>query len=209
MSKLLDHPAFNKYSTPTFLTAMFMVVVATIYFGKIGTPIKFEIAEGDEVIDMLISLAMIALFLERAQEVFVSAWRDSGKRPLEEDVETLIDILEAADKKDRAEARRALQTGRMALAIYKADTNKISYRFGVVAGLLIALVGVRTIQPLANLEGIKSTQVMWFTFVDVSLTAGLIGGGADGIHKVVATFTDFLQATRDRVGKGGRRAVTK
>jgi hypothetical protein len=37
------------------------------------------------------------------------------------------------------------------------------------------------------------------TIVDVVITAGLIGGGSDGIHKLVSVITDYLDATRDKV----------
>jgi hypothetical protein len=35
--------------------------------------------------------------------------------------------------------------------------------------------------------------------LDVLITGALLSGGADAIHKVVSTFTTFMEATKSRV----------
>ena len=42
-------------------------------------------------------------------------------------------------------------------------------------------------------------QQSWFRIVDVLITGALVGGGADGLHKIVSIFTDFADSTRGRV----------
>jgi hypothetical protein len=38
-----------------------------------------------------------------------------------------------------------------------------------------------------------------FRLVDIVLTAGLLAGGAEGIHRVMTLFLDFVSTTRERV----------
>ena len=49
--------------------------------------------------------------------------------------------------------------------------------------------------PLAT----GTPQQLLVTIVDVVITAGLIGGGSDGIHKLVSVITDYLDAARGKV----------
>ena len=42
-----------------------------------------------------------------------------------------------------------------------------------------------------------------FRLIDVVLTTGLLAGGSDGLHKIVQTITDFMEATSRRIKAGG------
>ena len=37
---------------------------------------------------------------------------------------------------------------------------------------------------------------------DILITGGLLGGGSEGIHKLIALITDFLDMTREGIKKG-------
>jgi hypothetical protein len=73
--------------------------------------------------------------------------------------------------------------------------------------VIAALVGVRMIQPLLDPAGVSAIrdargrqgQWFWFTNLDILLTGLLMAGGADGIHRIITTFTAFLDSTRDRI----------
>src|SRR5690606_12224075 len=68
--------------------------------------------------------------------------------------------------------------------------------------LLISMMGIRAIEMLVS-EGVVSAaplaQQALFVRVDVLLTALLLAGGADGIHKVVLAFTSFMETTKERL----------
>ena len=62
------------------------------------------------------------------------------------------------------------------------------------------MAGARALAPLlAAQPPAGSPQALVVTMVDVVITAGLIGGGSDGIHKLVSVITDYLDAIRDKV----------
>jgi hypothetical protein len=63
-------------------------------------------------------------------------------------------------------------------------------------------VGVRGLQPLVVTESfaqLPANQMHVFRIMDVLLTGGLIGGGSDGIHKVLQVFLDYTDKTRSRI----------
>jgi hypothetical protein len=43
-----------------------------------------------------------------------------------------------------------------------------------------------------------------FNVLDVLITGAILSGGADAIHKIVATFTTFMEATKMRAKGAGR-----
>jgi hypothetical protein len=136
-------------------------------------------------------LILLALFVERACEVVISAWRDHGAQVLQHKVEAAAP----------ASAPFAQQT----LDLYRVHTQKLAFIITFTLALFGALVGVRAIEPLLAtglLDGLKAAnaaQYLWFHRFDIVITALLVGGGADGMHKIVSTFTEFLDSTRRRV----------
>jgi hypothetical protein len=158
--------------------------------------LAFKAFNAGEIVGNLTALFLISVFLERALEVFLTSWRDAGRRTLEHEIAHTQAAAEAAPS---ADAERALRDARHALDLYKAQTARASFVCGLVAGVVIALAGARALSPLLVAPPTGSEQLLVVTIVDVVITAGLIGGGSDGIHKLVSVITDYLDATREKV----------
>jgi len=178
----------------TYLIVLALFVILVFWNFKELNLVVF-VANGDEIIDLLISFFVIALFLERAQEVFISSWRDKDRRILEGEVKDLKTKLKLKSKSSN-KIKSELKDNQVLLNHYKSDTGRLAYKFSVTVGVLLAIVGVRSLQPLVDISNLAGFQKTAFHFIDVFLTAGLIGGGSDGIHKVISTFTDFLEKTK-------------
>lgn len=165
------------------------------------TGLAFKPFKADEVVGNLTALFLISAFLERALEVFLTSWRDADRRKLEHEIaHALADAKAAPDSTAAAEAQRRVLQKRHELHLYKAQTARASFICGLVAGVVIALAGARALTPLlAALPPAGSPQLLVVTIIDVVITAGLIGGGSDGIHKLVSVITDYLDATRAKV----------
>ena len=165
------------------------------------TNLAFKPFQADAIVGNLTALFLISLFLERALEVFVSSWRDADCRTLEHDIRYALATAKAApDAAAAAEAERAVREKRHALHLYKAKTGRVAFICGLVAGAVIALAGARALGPLlVKLPDSGTPQALVVTVVDVVITAGLIGGGSDGIHKLVSVITDYLDAVRTKV----------
>ena len=190
------------------------------------TGLRFKPFQTDALMGDLTALFLISLFLERTLEVFLATWRDFGRVQLQQEVDradgaakSAADAKAAAEKALAAapgdpkavaaladaaaplqEAERCALQKQHELDAYKTQTARASFICGLVAGVVIAIAGARALSPLlAELPAPGSPQLLVVTIVDVLVTAGLIGGGSDGIHKLVSVITDYLDATRDKV----------
>ena len=201
----------------------------------------------ESVKSLLIPLFIIAVFLERAQEVFISAGRDLGRKPKDTTLKearvelaaakaTLAEAKAAAQKRIEdarsslkkaepkadtkpleaeldaameardeisdhgaiAEAQKKVDAAAGDVANYKGKTKRNSFLFGLGAGLAISIVGVRVLKPFVSWDADPvGLQAAMFDFIDIALTGAMIGGGSDGIHKIMNVITEFLDVARD------------
>jgi hypothetical protein len=188
-------------ATWLFPAALVAASAAAAWLAGNFTGLAFKPFQADEIVGNLTALFLISLFLERALEVFVSSWRDADCRTLEHDIRHALAAAKAApDAAAAAEAERTVREKRHALQLYKAKTARVAFTCGLVAGAVIALAGARALGPLlVHLPQPGTPQALVVTIVDVVITAGLIGGGSDGIHKLVSVITDYLDAVRGKV----------
>lgn len=189
----------------TYLIALLILVLAIVILGLPFKTLVFRPVSVESIIGLLVPLFVIALFLERAQEVFIITWRRLGRTEIEDKIklnsEHFQEVKKGEDPKKTEEARQALITAQADLSRYKEVTARIAFLIGLSAGILISIVGVRVLDPLINFNTTMATalQVSVFKFADIVVTGGLIGGGADGIHKLVSVITDFLDQTRAKI----------
>jgi hypothetical protein len=65
---------------------------------------------------------------------------------------------------------------------------------------VVAALGVRVLQLFVDpavFDALSGLQRRLFCTVDVLLTGALLGGGADGLHKLVRVFTTFMDSTAE------------
>lgn len=101
----------------------------------------------------------------------------------------------------------AIETLRMADVLRQdlsGETRQTALICAVFLGIIVATVGPRVLtemtEPMDDLDGIRR----WvFITIDIFITGGLIGGGSDGIHKIISVATEKL----DQI-KGSIRAAT-
>lgn len=139
-------------------------------------------------------LLLLALFLERAIEVVVGAWREGDRQSLE--------LACAAPELDLEERQ-----GRRNILLAHRDTTRcIALLASLTAGVLLSALGVRVLEQLVDadmLAALAEWQQRSFAVLDVLITGALLAGGADGLHKVVATFTTFMEQSAERIRAAG------
>lgn len=148
------------------------------------------------VLKVLSPLLLTAGFIERAVEIILSPWRDAQAAVLQSSVDT----LKAGALPDDPLAVRALKNqiaeAESKLQIYKGKTQQYAFCASITMGLLASIVGVRALGSfLPSSPTISGAQFAWFKAYDVILTAGLLAGGADGLHSVINMFTTFFDTT--------------
>lgn len=141
---------------------------------------------------LLAPVAFAAAVVERAVEILISPWRDTGASKLQKALAAVqtrpADTAKAAD----------LQAASEALDDYRGVTQQFAFAISLLLSLLVSISGVRALQPfLADkaLEVVATDQRGFFYTVDVLLTALLLSGGADGVHSIVNAVTSFFDAT--------------
>jgi hypothetical protein len=139
-------------------------------------------------------LVLLALFLERALEVVVGAWREGDRQALE-----LACLSPEIDGEER-------QGRRGALAAHRDTTRCIALLSSLTLGVLLSALGVRVLEQLVDadmLAALAEWQQRSFAVLDVLVTGALLAGGADGLHKVVSAFTTFMEQSSQRIRAAG------
>ena len=132
-------------------------------------------------------LYVVAVFVERALEVFIKAWRQSGRSVLESE-------LAALDEGDPGTAKRR------ALNEYRAGTRRRALLTGLSIGIVISLAGVRTLAVIFAEPPSAGFQEFLFQFSDVLVTGGLVAGGSAAVHEMMSLITRFLGFRKNALG---------
>jgi len=194
-----------KYTVLIIILLILTIPSAIVLEQYLFNPITVE-----SLISLLIPIFVIALFLERALEVFVSTWREMQCFPLNDKLKELKKQL--SDEKAKAfhdgqpklleSLTNEIDETQCEIKIFKAKTKRFSFLIGLCGGLIISMVGVRVLRPLTSMDADPTgLQGSLFNFVDIILTGALIGGGSDGVHKLMSVITDFLDSSRERIKK--------
>ena len=172
---------------------------------------RFATGAGQNALGALGALFIIAVFVERAQQVYLSAWRGPCKARRKAKVtglESRLDRLgnDSASDDKRETITDELQEANKALAEYRSDTQRIALIGGLLLGVVISFVGPRILSEVIVVYGeMGSWQAALYHGTDILITGGLLGGGSEGIHKLIALITDFLDMTRANIKKGHRQ----
>lgn len=169
--------------------SMILVVLAAI-----GLAVWVESSQGylattfilltpQEMVQRLTPLFIASALIERAVEVLITPWRDSEAERLQQ--------IAASGTLAAPVAARAGQE-------WRKTTRQIAFAASTGLGLCVSIAGFRGLETFANTPGTPS-QATWFHAIDVVITAMVLGGGADGMHKLISLITDFLDATREKV----------
>ena len=147
------------------------------------------------VVQQLTILVIVALFLERALEVYKLSYFSPEKERLAAKVDQFqMELLSLSPQTNaNSEKIQAVQ-----LRLYSAEESLRNYinhmrqnllKVAIGFGLLIGLVGLRSLESAFDFPMPESVLEMFrfylFRVLDLILTAGLIAGGSEGIHNVI------------------------
>ena len=208
-----------------------LVVLAVLATGLGFKELQFDSTSFAQIGALLLTLALVAVVIERAVEVYVAKRYDPEKaiarRPLkraevrlakaeqalavererrqgssrpstEDDEGYMKELLDTAQEAQNALDAADEQTWQP-LSKVRARKIKAASLLALVFGALASFSGVRVLGQFVpmengNIVGTLSESV-WqlhaFRVTDMLLTALVLAGGADGIHKMISSFKSF------------------
>ena len=169
------------------MVSVVVVLFAILRWSTSPTPLQFEDVTGDSLQDLFLSLLLITAFKERAQGIYVIAWRAEGRSRCESAVK-------------QASTKNAKQKAELELSVYRALTGRYVSVVSMCSGVFISLAGIRVLASLVK-DPTGDMQQSWLFVVDVLLTAGLLAGGSKMIHEVMAVVSTSLNRTRGALTK--------
>ncbi len=197
----------------------FILIALIVIFLSIRlapNPIEFKEDVFKQVTPTLSYLLVIAVFMERSIEVFLSAWRGrgadfldnrireySGKiKILMEDFKTeKSDDVKKAYKKEIDTLEKKLFDKKIDRTKYRAESREKALWAGVLLGIGIAAVGVRAldsfIAPISYYR-IGSFHKTAFTIFDILITGCVLAGGSETINKMTKVYTNFMTSTAEK-----------
>lgn len=94
---------------------------------------------------------------------------------------------------------------------YRAETQRSTMQSTFLIGLLLASLGVRAVGQFIILPRVgapnplRKNQLWWFHVADIVLTAALLPGGADPIHRLMDAFRKFMEASSAKASKTAKK----
>lgn len=178
---------------------------AAFWFGVRIVPTQIRPFETSNIMELLATLAIIALFVERTIEVTIGAWRGQVAEKLFSTAESARLALVSAPS--NLVLRETVASVDAALVSHRAETKKAALRAAVVLGMLVAATGVRSLEVLLALPNTPRAAGL-FRLLDLLITGAAIGGGSEPIHKMMSAVTTYLDAIgnqfRARAAEAGR-----
>jgi hypothetical protein len=166
------------------------------------TPKPFD---GSHLLGLLTSLGFLALLVERTIEVTIGAARGETTAQLQAAAENAK--LARASMSTSIAAHEVAEFRQAELIRFRAGTKSLALRVAVLLGLFVSAVGFRTLDQLVIATELE-TQSMLFRTLDVLMTAAVIGGGSDAIHRMISTITTYLDAVAQSARSRGSGAAS-
>ena len=154
--------------------------------------VSFRPLNAAEFLQLMLPLVMVALFIERVLEVFLTSWRAESAGKLKQRASN------ARNKRldtDAPSAEEEEQTK------HQSDTRRIAFVAGTTLGVIVAALGLRLLEMFvdpAMFETLPHLQQRLFRTTDVLMTGAVLGGGSDALHQLVLVFTNFFQSAAGR-----------
>jgi hypothetical protein len=170
--------------TSVLLGAVVTLAAAFAIFGGPRILTFWPIESAGDFAQRIVPLFIVALFIERALEVIVTAWRAQEENVRKAMRDTSLGAISPEEK--------------ATLVKYKCETQRLALLAGITLGVVVSAVGIRALALFIypdQIEALIGWQRPLFTSVDVLVTGALIGGGADGLHKLVKVFTTFFDVS--------------
>lgn len=189
-----------------FRYSFYVVLICGLLYTLIPIePLTFQALSVDVVIRRLLILIVVALFLERALEVYKLFYFSQEKERLtaqvkQRQLELNTLLLSSAEDSSRSDAVQTIKdrlfSAEENLQVHQDHTRQRILQVAIAFALLLSAVGLRSLEGIVQYpapETISETfRLYLFRVLDLSLTAGLIAGGSEGLHSIIKKLYSFF-----------------
>jgi hypothetical protein len=203
--ELKEIPEDNPWFLRVPVIAVGLAAIASLWFAiDLGPSVEFKDNAFDEAMTALGAMFVVALFVERAQQIYVAGWRGIRRATLDRRLlrwrNWRADAVQYQNAGDtQLEIFEGLEQTQLELAMFRQRTRKYVFLVGLSLGILIAASGPRILDQIVITSNGPQFKDWIFSFVDILITGGLVGGGSEAIHKIMVLITDTLDQTRKNV----------
>jgi len=172
------------------LIILFLVAVLALLYHSKPTFLPFKPFTESDILAIVSALFVVAIFMERSIEAILIPVRKPDQMLIEQKIAILREQVKTDSSKEVE-----LQKQTHKLENYRLTTAKHALWLSFGFGLLISLVGVRTLAGLIEPEALNQLGEIhsaMFAFVDIVLTGGVIAGGSAAIDKIGRKLSVYL-----------------
>lgn len=188
-------------SAAALLILLFISIAAAVLHYCYLPPLalrNLSFQEG-ELFDLIMSLSVMAVFMERAVEAVLVPVRTPERQRLEQDLALLrAELAEQQDDTARQALALAAKDKEHQLEAYRLNTARYAYWLSYGLGMAVSLVGIRALSGLIDpdtLAFLAGPQKTLFSLVDVVITGGVIAGGSAAVDKMGRRISKLLNLT--------------
>lgn len=193
----------NKVKIRRFIGILLIIGISILTWFMKPIALQFDEKILTNLPTMFGYLVLISLFVERTIEVFLSTWRSSGADELDGKLANLKKRISEKEKTTTSTSeieslKEKLEGFKMERTLYRAESRHISHWLGLGIGWLVALVGVRVLGNIVNINSLTNTNLGMFNVVDIFITGAVLAGGSEAINKIMKVYNNFMSSTADK-----------
>jgi len=128
--------------------------------------------------------------------------RDDSRAKKEIEAVVTRKLQDSDEAKAVADATGSLDT-------YRSENRRLALLSGLIMGIAVSAIGLRLITPLLDGRVIDELPMRHHRFLitlDVFITGALLGGGANGLHKILDLFLKHVDNKRAELREKGKAA---
>jgi hypothetical protein len=170
--------------------------IICVPFFKVSGVLTMQGVTMEKIWMQIMALFVVSLFLERAVDVFLTVTRNEKSEHLRHSIRQVKSAHKEKMGDNTAISRETIDPLENELHAHRSQTRSIALWTSFIVGLLVALVGVRTLQPIFCPDGkfpLLGNQIKWFQAMDIFITGGLLAGGSEGFHEIIKLYRSFME----------------
>lgn len=169
------------------------------YCKLLPLPLRNLSFQDGDLLDLIMSLSVMAVFMERAVEAILIPFTTPGRQKIEHEIETLrAELAQMGEGEEKQTLSLVMKTKERDLEIYRLNTARHAYWLSFALGMAVSLVGIRALSGLIDqkeVANLAESRWLLFSLVDVVITGGVIAGGSAAVDKMGRRISKSLHLT--------------